>query len=54
MAECAKCGVQESERKPLYELRIPVSDEWWMMCDPCLDDMVEWIDADTNEGNTDE
>lgn len=44
MSKCSKCGLPESEERPLFEMRIELTDEYWMLCDPCIEDFTEWLE----------
>ena len=44
MTACSRCGRVESEDLPLFELEIQLTEEYWMLCDPCLDEFTEWLE----------
>ena len=46
--KCEKCGQEETEMVPLIEVRVPLTDEFWMLCDPCIDNVKRYIDTDTD------
>lgn len=44
---CDRCGQKEGPNETLILVKIPVSGEEWDLCDPCVDEMVEWIENTT-------
>jgi len=46
--DCDKCGETKDSIK-LIAVEIPISTETWDLCDPCVDDLVRWIQSDTNQ-----
>ena len=40
---CDRCG-EEFDSIELIPLEIPLTGENWDLCDPCMDDLVEWIE----------
>lgn len=44
MGECERCGDTETEENPLFEMGIQLTEEYWMLCDPCIDSFEEWIE----------
>lgn len=44
---CDRCG--DEPNGMLIPVEIPITSETWDLCDPCVDDMVEWIEGDDHE-----
>jgi hypothetical protein len=47
-SKCHRCESEETDRNPLIEVKIPLTGESWLVCDPCINDMVDWLDTDTD------
>lgn len=43
---CENCGNVEDEENALIEVRIPLTGEYWMLCDPCIDAVKRFIETD--------
>lgn len=43
MNTCQKCGKETDDM--LIPVEIPVTGEIWDLCDPCVDDLVDWIEG---------
>lgn len=41
---CDHCGDAFERYNPI-PVEIPLTGESWDMCDPCVDDMVDWIES---------
>lgn len=42
---CYKCGKIGDDRNPLIEVSIDLTGEYWNLCDPCIDKMVDWLNT---------
>jgi hypothetical protein len=45
--KCDKCSDEQTERSPHFELRVPISGEFWMLCESCLDGIVDEIEGES-------
>jgi hypothetical protein len=46
-SECEKCGWEENEIESLIQVEVPLTGEYWMLCDGCIDKLNGWV----NSGN---
>jgi len=47
--ECKKCGDVLSSVEVTIEVTVPLTRESWDLCDSCIDDLKQWIEAETND-----
>lgn len=40
---CDRCG-ETNGGQMLIPVEIPITNETWDLCDPCVDEMVDWIE----------
>jgi len=51
-SECEKCGWEENEMESLIQVEVPLTGEYWMLCDECIDELDRWVNSATEqEGN---
>jgi len=39
---------------PLIEVKVPLTGEYWMLCDPCIDDLDRFLNTGTSQEGPDD
>jgi len=50
-SECEKCGWEENEMESLIQVEVPLTGEYWMLCDGCIDELNRWVNSDTGRSD---